>query len=495
MSTDIGVKYTPQHVTRLPLSHEQLALELYTNAIKFVRIQWVDLINNVRSRVLPLSHFYKLLDTARPGIAVAKIVFGLVFIQASPGFNSVGEYLYVVDMSSFRRCPYAPGHAVVFGFFQEKVPVPLPTGPSFAVPLCPRTNLLRLVEYAAKDLGVQFLVGIETEFILLKSTNPIIAVNNHGWSNSPALASGTTEAKVLEEIADALLEAGIELQMYHSEAAPGQYEVITGPLSPLEAADALVQTRETIFNIASKHGLRATLAPRLSLYNGASGAHTHISVHGTQRGTSSSEFLNPLESCFLAGLLSHLPAVIAFTMPLPASYTRMMDGIWTGGTWACWGVDNREASVRLCNATSPSSRNFEIKSVDGTSSPYLSLTAILAAGIIGIRNTQELTSKNCDGPKAAAEMTDAERAAMGITKRLPLNIEEARRYLLQDDVLKDLLGPESVEVFVRVNEVGFPSLITIKTRDRDRLQTLGKAMEPQDGETDYGVMGRLIENY
>ncbi|KAF8841120.1 glutamine synthetase/guanido kinase [Paxillus ammoniavirescens] len=475
MSTHIGVVYTPQNATRPPLSHEQLAFELHRNGIKFVRIQWVDLINNVRSRVLPTSHFYKLLDTARPGVAVTKTVFGLVFIQLSPGFNAVGEYLYVVDTSSFHRCPYAPGHAVVFGFFQEKVPVSLPTGLSFEVPLCPRTNLLRLVEYAAKDLGAQFLVGIETEFILLKSTNPIVAVNNHGWSNSPALATGTTEAKVLEEIADVLLDAGIELQMYHSEAAPGQYEVVTGPLSPLEAADALVQTRETIFNIASKHGLRATLAPRLNLDNCGSGAHNHISVHGTQRGKSSSEFLTPLESCFLAGLLDHLPAVTAFTLPLPASYARMKDGIWSGGTWACWGADNREAPVRLSNAASPSSRNFEVKSVDGTSSPYLSITALLAAGIIGIRDTQELTSKNCEGPKAAAEMTDAERAAMGITKRLPLNIEEARRYLLQDDVLKVLLGAESVEAFVRVNE------------------TLGRAMDA--GENEDVVVTRLVENY
>ena len=43
----------------------------------------------------------------------------------------------------------------------------------------------------------------------------------------------------------------------------GQYEVITGPLTPLEAADALIATRETIYNVASKHGLRATFAPRL----------------------------------------------------------------------------------------------------------------------------------------------------------------------------------------------------------------------------------------
>ncbi|KAF9240408.1 hypothetical protein BU15DRAFT_87638 [Melanogaster broomeanus] len=478
MSTDIGVKYAPPYVSRPPTSREQLTINLHqwqNKGIKFVRIQWVDLINNIRFRVLPISHFCNLLTTARPGVALTKTVLGLVFIQTAPGFGAVGEYLYVVDTSSFRLCPYAPGHVVFFGFLQEK-------WPSLEVSLCPRTQLLRLVtsanpEIHADKLGVQFLVGIETEFILLKSTNPVIAVNNHGWSNSPALATGTTETKVLEEIADAIQEAGIELQMYHSEAAPGQYEVITGPLPPLEAADALVQTRETIFNIASKHGLRATLAPRLNVDNCGSGAHTHISVHGAQRGTSRSEYLTPLESCFLAGLLEHLPSVTAFTLPLQASYARMLDGIWSGGTWACWGVDNREAPVRLSNATSPSSRNFEIKSVDGTSSPYLSLAGLLSAGIIGIRDTQELTLKNCVGSQTAAQMTAAERKGMGITKRMPLNIEEARRYLLQDSAVVELLGSELVNAFVTVNE------------------TLGKGMERHDGEMESDVVARLVENY
>ena len=43
----------------------------------------------------------------------------------------------------------------------------------------------------------------------------------------------------------------------------GQYEIVTGPLPPLEAADAVVFTRETIINIASKHGLHATFSPRV----------------------------------------------------------------------------------------------------------------------------------------------------------------------------------------------------------------------------------------
>ena len=166
------------------------------------------------------------------------------------------------------------------GWFEVGAPTRL--APAIEVDICPRTILRRVTEYVSqlsnatksnKDVlrryaqkeGVEFLVGFETEFILLKNTNPIEPVNRHGWSIAHALASGTTEAQVLEEIADALALAGIELQQYHAEAAPGQYEIVTGPLPPLEAADALIHTRHTIYNIASKHGLKATLAPRVFL--------------------------------------------------------------------------------------------------------------------------------------------------------------------------------------------------------------------------------------
>ena len=128
--------------------------------------------------------------------------------------------------------------------------------------------MLIFVFRKAKNIsGIEFLVGFESEFILLEDTHPIKAVNQHGWCNSLGLPSGSKESTVLEEIADALEAAGIELQMYHPEGAPGQYEVVTGPLPPLQAVDALIHTRETIFNTASKYGLKATFAPRVFLDN------------------------------------------------------------------------------------------------------------------------------------------------------------------------------------------------------------------------------------
>lgn len=65
-------------------------------------------------------------------------------------------------------------------------------------------------------------MGFETEVIFLKSVEPLVAANDYGWSESPAILAGSPEAKALEEIADCLEKAGIELQMYHAEAAPGQ---------------------------------------------------------------------------------------------------------------------------------------------------------------------------------------------------------------------------------------------------------------------------------
>ena len=184
---------------------------------------------------------------------------------------------------------------------------------------------------------------------------------------------------------------------------------------------------------------------------GGTGAHLHVSVRGERTGTSPfPELLTPVESAFLSGLINHLPSVIALTLPLPASYTRMMDGIWSGGTWVSWGVENRETPIRLTKVFSPS-RNFEIRPVDGTSSPYLAVAGVLACGILGVRDNLALTAKNCE--VAAAELTAAEREALGIMKRLPLNIGEARQYLAADDTIKDMLGVEIVDNFLKVNEV------------------------------------------
>lgn len=112
-----------------------------------IRFYWVEPTNIVRLRVLPISYFEKLLKSSRPGIGVPKVTGGFVYLFAAEGFGSVGEYLLVPDLSSLKIAPYAPGHASVMGWFEEKDPFVGPDGQlSVKVPMCPRSTLRDVVE-------------------------------------------------------------------------------------------------------------------------------------------------------------------------------------------------------------------------------------------------------------------------------------------------------------------------------------------------------------
>lgn len=195
----------------------------------------------------------------------------------------------------------------------------------------------------------------------------------------------------------------------------------------------MISTRETIYNVASKYGLRATFAPRLystsctstfsltisslTSHTGGSGAHTHISVHKTGSYATPTRADDPLaptmtqaERSFLQGVLEHAPALCAFTLPTKFSYARVMDGIWSGGTYASWGTDQREATVRLCGAEGQ--HHFEVRFIDGTATPYLVLASILGVGTEAVIANALLKSGDCGTPVAL--MSEDERKALGV---------------------------------------------------------------------------------
>jgi glutamine synthetase len=281
---DYGVVYTPASVG-LAVGQQKASLSdnvLDSLGIRWIRLTWCDWTNTIRYHVLSRDYFQQLLHSERPGFTLLKAAFGIVLLHVCDGFTLTGEYLLVLDESTFRVCPYAPGHATILGYFQHIEP-----HPQYGLEMLqdPRTQLARVERLAREKAGVTYLVGFENEFVLLKSTSPsLVPVNNQDYAVSQKLAPGSVEANVLEEIVDSLVASGIRVEKYHAEAAPGQvctklwvpyrilsykqFEVINGPLPPLQAADALLITRETIFSIAAKHGLRATFAPRVYVYNG-----------------------------------------------------------------------------------------------------------------------------------------------------------------------------------------------------------------------------------
>ncbi|KAK1219579.1 hypothetical protein PQX77_017700 [Marasmius sp. AFHP31] len=473
MDYNHGVIYKPGDPTdRIEYDLEKAS----SDGIKYVRIYWIDLGNSRRCRMLPLSYFKQLMQSNRPGVNFVKIALGMVYLITPPtskSFSVAGEYICVPEMSTLRPLPFAPGHLGVLSHLEEKAPYKGKDGKmTVEVPLCARSLLKRIVENARDNLKSEFLVGFETEFILLSSTRPVPTASNiHQWSSPSGFLAGSKEATILEEIGDAMQTSGLSLEMIHPEAAPGQYEVVSGPLSPLDAADQVIFTRELITNIASKHGLHATFAPRPFEGTAGSAAHIHISIHREGEEKPRDE-MSRSEKAFLAGVLDHLPALPAITLPTVASYKRMADGVWSGGTYVHYGTENREAPIRMTNATSPTSRNFEMRFIDGTANPYLVLAAIIGAGVAGVEGKKELDVGDCKGPKCAWEMTEEERRALGIVKRLPVSIDEARRNLEEDRVMKEVLGEEMVEAYLITNKVLEDALTKQEEAEAQKLSRL-----------------------
>lgn len=206
---------------------------------------------------------------------------------------------------------------------------------------CPRGTLDNFVQKLRTEHDVEVLCGFEIEVIFLiprrdaegRLTHYIAATEDHSWSR---MTSETRKMiPLLEKIHQTLAATGINLQQFHAESAPGQFEFVLPPAKPLAAVDSLYTARQIITAIADDHGLRVTLHPRPFPKAVGSAAHTHIPISKTE-----------LDRSFLSGMLTHFPAITAFTLSQDASYERVRSSIWAGSEWVTWGFQNREAPVR-----------------------------------------------------------------------------------------------------------------------------------------------------
>jgi hypothetical protein len=117
--------------------------------IRYIRFQWVDYTNATRYRIIPLTAFRDIISASRPGVGLTMAALGIVGASLAPGFSGTGEYLYTPDLSSLRYCGYAPGHASLLGWFEEKLPTreSAEREDALKVPLCPRGLVRDIVKY------------------------------------------------------------------------------------------------------------------------------------------------------------------------------------------------------------------------------------------------------------------------------------------------------------------------------------------------------------
>jgi glutamine synthetase len=184
--------------------------------------------------------------------------------------------------------------------------------------------------------------------------------------------------------------AGVPVKYHHHEVGgPGQCEIETPLLSPLQAADACMLVKYMARMTALEDGKTVTFMPKPLFGEAGSGMHFHQRL---QRGGGNLFYSADGYSClsdearwYIGGLLEHGAAVLAFTNPSTNSYRRLVPG-FEAPVSAVFSAGNRSAAVRIPSyANKPDSARIEFRPPDATGNPYLSVAVQLLAGVDGIR--------------------------------------------------------------------------------------------------------------
>lgn len=310
--------------------------------------------------------------------------------------------------------------------------------------------LLRRVTEALAQRGITASAALEIEWVISAGDGddfaPAVAGPGYG------MARLIDRTDYCRDLLVALADEGVQVEQLHPEYAAGQLELSVSPEPPVGAADTSVLVRSTIRAIGARHGVRTSFAPKVAVPGVGNGGHLHVSIwrdgrNLMNRGSAPSGLTEEGEG-FSAGILSRLPALLALGVPSPAGYLRLLPSHWAGD-YACWGVENREAALRMVLGSvgsEDSAANLEIKCFDLTANPYLLLAGVLAAGAAGLDDMERLPEPVDVDP---AVLDEQDLARRGIT-RLPTTLAESADALAADDVLGAAFGADLVESIVAV---------------------------------------------
>jgi glutamine synthetase len=153
----------------------------------------------------------------------------------------------------------------------------------------------------------------------------------------------------------------------------------------------------------------------------------------------------------MAGVLDHLPALVALTCASVNSYRRLQPQMWASA-FRAWGPDNREGALRVASpfkGHEEESTNIELKSSDSSANPYISLGGVIAAGLDGIERQLTLPPPVTVDPY---NLSDNERQAIG-ADRLPQSLKDALGNLKRDDTLLKRMGERLATSYIAVKEL------------------------------------------
>ncbi len=417
----------------------ELRAECASHDVKYVQLQFVDILGIPKCVELPLSQLEKAHNN--------EIMFDGSSIH---GFARIDES----DMSVYpdwktrivERSADGSGSVlrVISDVYTDK------QGAEGAAPYDgdPRQNLKRLLDKARRDLGWEMVCGCEAEFVLFDAQawqeGQLVTHDDAGYFDVDPTDRGVM---VRREIVSQLHEMGFEVEALHHEVAPGQHEIDFKYANALETADNLMKFKSLIKSIARDYGLIATFMPKPKHGINGSGMHTHVSVWSQGRNIfrdDRSRKYGLSKTClhFIAGVMEHAPAITAIANPLMNSYKRLIPG-YEAPTVIAFSLANRSPMIRLPKATGNSKR-IEVRSPDPAANPYLLFAAILAAGMDGVK-------RETPAPEPVTvnvyTQTGEWRKQHGV-RELPGSLEEALDALEADKVVRSVFSQHTLEHYL-----------------------------------------------
>ena len=430
--------------------NEALKKTLKDASIKFVRILWCDNANVIRAKAAHIDYLDDYIKNG-VGISMAQQALPVMYDSVVPetGLGPVGEVRLMPDWSTMTLLPYAEGHAQVLSDM-----VISETGKLWEH--CPRSFLRRQVQNL-EGQGLAIQAVFENEFFLLRRTvdGTLEPVDETVFS---ATGSMNQNRAFINNLTDALIAQGIQVEGYYPESGPGQQELNIRFVEAMRSADQQIIYRETVRGMANQHGLIGSFLPKIFEDKAGSGCHLNFSLWRQGENISGdpqqSKGISSEAGAFIAGAIDHMSALCAITIPSKNSYRRIRPHYWAGA-FRAWGTQNREAAVRICkNPEGTQASRIEYKISDATANPYLALGSLIAAGIDGLQRNLKLPDEVTMDPGLIPE---ADRNARGIDL-LPQNLEEALDALRKDEVLLDALGEGLAKSFIAVRQSEWEAL-------------------------------------
>ena len=317
-------------------------------------------------------------------------------------------------------------------------------------PLCPRQTLKKVIKRAAK-MGVNPMCGMEFEWFNFLE-------NSHSWESKKgvgptpltpgmfgySLLRMNQNREFFNAIQDEMLQFGVPIEGLHTETGPGVYEAAIAFSDALTQADRAILFKTGTKEIGARFGIMPSfMAKWNAAYPGCSG-HIHQSMSDGKKNlfadAKGRHGMSKMFESYLAGQVAHLMEFAPMFWPTINSYKRLVDGFWAP-VKPTWGVDNRTASFRVI-AGSPKSTRLETRCPGADVNPYLSMAAVIAAGLDGVEKGMKLTAPAIHGTNGGAENMP----------RAPRTLIETTRNFQQSKVARDWLGDTFVDHFAATRE-------------------------------------------